>query len=108
MPDMHSHPDHVSMILGQMVKKWETILPEGVRALEKFSRENKNVLILNSREKQQVLTELRLKRFKGAATGQRIDLSVYAKVFEPINEVASEQKGTLSSKEASNGVSRTP
>lgn len=105
MIDMHSHGDHISQVLGQMVKKWCTILPEGVRALEKFSRENKNVLIQDTVNKQKILTELRLKRFKGTASGQRIDLSVYTQVFEPLNDEALSQKQSLSGKEASNGVS---
>ena len=105
MVDMQSHGDHISQVLGQMVKKWCTVLPEGVRALEKFSRENKNVLVVDQANKQKILSEIRLKNFKGTASGQRIDLSVYTQVFEPINEEASYQKGSLTGKEAPNGVS---
>jgi hypothetical protein len=82
-----------------MVKKWWDVLPEGVKALEKFNRENKNVLIACGEHKQKLLSEIRLKNFKGTASGQRIDLSVYTQVFEPLNEEASSQKGILSRKE---------
>lgn len=108
MVDMQAHGNHVSQVLGQMVKKWCSILPEGVRALEKFSRENNNVLIQDSENKQKILTELRLKNFKGTASGQRLDLTLYTQVFEPLNEEALGQKQSLSGKEVSNGLSGNP
>ena len=85
MVDMQYHENHISQVLGQMVKKWCTVLPEGVRSLEKFSRENKNVLIQDSVNKSKILSEIRLKNFRGTASGQRIDLSKYKQVFEPLN-----------------------
>lgn len=79
---------HISQVLAQMVKKWEEVLPEGVRALEKFNRENNNVLIKSGEEKAKILHLIKLKAFKGTASGQRLDLSVYRQVFEPISEEA--------------------
>lgn len=105
MLPLEAHSDHISSILGQMVKKWIDVLPEGVRALEKFNRENKNVLITTGEEKQKLLTEIRLKNFKGTASGQRIDLSLYTQVFEPISAEASAHKGLFFGKGASNGDS---
>ncbi len=110
MHDPKTSTMHISSILGQMVKKWEMVLPEGVRALEKFSRGHENVLLKDGLEKIAILEKyaslMRLKNFKGSASGQSIDLSAYAKVFEPISDEASVQKGVLSGKEASYGVSR--
>lgn len=93
-PETHEH--HISSVLGQMVKKWCEVLPAGVRALEKFSRENKNVLIKTGEEKAQILASIKLKQFKGTASGQRVDLSIYTQVFEPLNVGAlSQEKATL-------------
>ena len=105
MLPLDAHSEHISQILGQMVKKWIDVLPEGVRALEKFNRENKNVLVLTGEEKQKLLTEIRLKNFKGTASGQRIDLTLYTQIFEPLSVEASAQDALLSAKEASNGSS---
>ena len=101
MASMHMHENHISLILGQMVKKWCEVLPEGVRALEKFSRENNDVLIQDTVLKQKILASIRLRNFKGTASGQRVDLSIYTQVFEPIASEASEQKGLLSRKDGS-------
>jgi len=68
-----------------MVKKWETTIPEGVRALEKFNREHQNVLLKTGAEKQGLLNFYRLKEFQGRATGAKIDLTAYKQVFEPIS-----------------------
>ena len=105
MLPLDAHCDHISQVLGQMVRKWIDVLPEGIRALEKFNREHKNVLITTGEEKQKLLTEIRLKNFKGTASGQRIDLTLYTQVFEPISVEASAQEALLSAKEASNGHS---
>lgn len=98
MEDMQRHEQHISSILGQMVKKWCEVLPVGVRALEKFSRENNNVLIKTGDEKSKIMATLHLKQFRGTASGQRIDLSIYTQVFEPLNEVALEQQAIKSPK----------
>ena len=103
MHDVQTCANHISSILGQMVKKWEDVLPEGVRRLEKFNREHNNVLIKTGSEKIKILNEMsqamRLKNFKGMASGQSIDLSVYKKVFEPIGFEASDQKPVRTPKE---------
>ena len=79
-----------------MVKKWCEVLPVGVRALEKYSRENNNVLIKVGEEKAKILAHLKLKHFHGTASGQRIDLSIYTQVFEPLNvEALSHEKANL-------------
>ena len=88
MHDVQTCSIHISQVLAQMVKKWCDVLPEGVRALEKFNRENKNVLIKTGEEKAEILHLIKLKAFKGTASGQRLDLSVYRQVFEPISEEA--------------------
>ena len=103
MHDVKACGDHISSILGQMVKKWCDVLPVGVRQLEKFNRTNNNVLIKTGEEKTKILNEMsqamRLKNFKGMASGQSIDLSVYKKVFEPIGFEASDQKPVRTPKE---------
>ncbi len=98
MGDMYTHPNHVAQVLVDLVKKWWEVNPEAIRALEKFNRENKSVLVAEQGEKRKILAEIRLKAFKGTATGQRLDLSVYKQVFEPLNEEALEQKACLSKK----------
>ena len=92
MHDVQTCSIHISQILAQMVKKWEDVLPEGVRALEKFNRENNNVLLKSGDEKAKILHLIKLKTFRGTASGARLDLSVYRQVFEPINEEALTQK----------------
>lgn len=92
MHDVQTCSMHISQVLGEMVKKWCDILPEGVRALEKFNRENNNVLLRTGQEKADILHLIKLKAFKGTASGQRIDLSVYRQVFEPINAEALTQE----------------
>lgn len=99
MHDPKTHEYHISSILGQMVKKWSDVLPSGVRQLEKFNRENNNVLLKTGAEKQEILAFIKLKQFKGLASGQRMDLSAYKKVFEPVDEIASAYKGLQPSKE---------
>ena len=94
-----THPNHVGTILGQLVKKWWDINPDAIRALEKFNRENNNVLIEEPGEKRRIMALIKLKAFKGTATGQRIDLSVYKQVFEPLNEEALAQKRPLRDKD---------
>lgn len=95
---VEGHPNHVATILGDLVKRWWVINPEAIRALEKFNRENKSVLVAETGEKRKILAEIRLKAFRGTATGQRIDLSVYKQVFEPLNEEALEQKQKIEKK----------
>lgn len=103
MHDAKACSIHVSSILGQMVKKWCDVLPEGVRALEKFNRENNNVLLSEPVKKLELLNTyarlMRLRNFKGVASGQSIDLTAYKKVFEPISFPASHQEGDFSNKE---------
>ena len=99
MLDPKTHECHIGSILGQMVKKWCDVLPVGVRQLEKFNRENNNVLLKTGAEKGGILAFIKLKQFKGIASGQRIDLSAYKKVFEPVSYGASNQEGTLSHKD---------
>lgn len=77
MADVRLHPNHISQVLGQMVKKWEHSLPEGVRELEKFNRENNNVLLKTGEEKDILLRSIKLKNFKCPSTGQRLDLTAY-------------------------------
>ena len=101
MGNMHMHECHISCILGQMVKKWCEVLPEGVRALEKFNRENNSVLVQETAIKQKILASIKLKNFKGTASGQRVDLSVYTQVFEPISYEATEQERLQADKEGS-------
>lgn len=93
--DMSDHQNHIGTILGQLVKKWELVNPEAIRALERFNRENNNVLLANPEEKLRMLQEIELKAFTGTATGQRIDLSVYKKCLGRLNEDASKQKQPL-------------
>lgn len=95
MQDVQTCSIHISQVLAQMVKKWCEVLPEGVRQLEKFNRENNNVLIRTGEEKAEMLHLIKLKAFRGTASGQRLDLSVYRQVFEPINEEALNQVTTL-------------
>ena len=92
------HPNSLESIMGDLVKKWWDTIPEAIRALEKFNRENKCVLVQETEEKRRILDEIRLKNFKGTATGQRMDLTVYKKVFEPIADEASDQKQPLPGK----------
>ena len=103
MHDVKACGDHISSILGQMVKKWCDVLPVGVRQLEKFNRTNNNVLIKTGVEKLEILEQYaqakRLRNFKGLASGQSIDLSVYKKVFEPVSFGATDQEGLKSVKE---------
>ena len=99
MHDVQACSIHISQVLAQMVKKWCDVLPEGVRAMEKFNRENKNVLIKSGEEKAEILHLIKLKAFKGTASGQRLDLSVYRQVFEPISDEASSQEGSYASEE---------
>ena len=99
MHDPQTHEQHISTILGQMVKKWCDVLPAGVRQLEKFNRENNNVLLKTGAEKQGILAFIKLKQFKGLASGQRMDLSAYKKVFEHVEEVASDHKALHPPKE---------
>lgn len=103
MPKYDGHENYIGSILGDLVKKWWNTNPEAIRALEKFNRENKNVLISEPGEKQKILAEIRLKAFKGTASGQRLDLSIYKQVFEPLNEEALAQNAPLDPKEASYG-----
>ena len=103
MLDPQTHECHIAQVLGQMVKKWCHVLPEGVRALEKFNRENQNVLVECTENKRKILAAIRLKNFKCTSSGQTIDLSIYAQDFEPLNKEAYDQKQSLSKKEASNG-----
>jgi len=97
--DVQGHPNHVATILGDLVKRWWDINPDAIRALEKFNKENNNVLVAETGEKRRILAQIRLKAFKGTASGQRLDLSVYKQVFEPLNEEALEQKACLSRKD---------
>lgn len=99
MHDPQTHEQHISTILGQMVKKWCAVLPVGVRKLEKFNRENNNVLLKTGAEKEGILAFIKLKQFKGIASGQRIDLSAYKKALEPISYVASDQEAAGSNKD---------
>lgn len=99
MHDMFSHPNHISSILGKLVTKWWDSNPEAIRAIEKFNREHKNVLIEEGDKKRKILAEIRLKNFKGTATGQRIDLTIYKQLYEPLNEEALKQKADLEAKE---------
>lgn len=101
MTDVSRHPDSIESILGRLVKSWWTTNPDAIRALEKFNRENKCVLVQEPEEKRKILAEIRLKNFKGTASGQRIDLTIYKQVFEPLNEEALGQKPDLSRKEGS-------
>ena len=102
MHDVKTSPNHISQVLGQMVKKWELVLPEGVRALEKFNREHENVLIQDSVEKVRLLTIyadlMRLRNFKCSNSGQTIDLSVYKQHLDANSKIASDHKGLLSKK----------
>ena len=98
MHDPQTHEQHISTILGQMVKKWCAVLPVGVRKLEKFNRENNNVLLKTGAEKAGILAFIKLKQFKGIASGQRIDLSPYKKAFEPVGYGASNQDASRPSK----------
>ena len=95
------HPNHVGTVLGDLVKRWWHINPDAIRALEKFNRENNNVLLAEPVEKQRMLALIKLKAFKGTATGQRIDLSEFKQVFEPISYGASVQKGAQADKAGS-------
>jgi hypothetical protein len=96
MDDVKASELHISSILGQMVKKWCEVLPAGVRALEKFNRENNGVLVKTGAEKAEIMAFLKLKNFKGTASGARVDLSIYTQVFEPLNtEALSHKTATL-------------
>lgn len=99
MHDMFSHPNHISSILGKLVTKWWDSNPEAIRAIEKFNREHKNVLIEEGDKKRKILADIRLQNFKGTATGQRIDLTIYKQLYEPLNEEALKQKADLEAKE---------
>ena|SRR3990167_2226284 len=99
MSDVQGHPEKLETILGHLVKAWWRTNPEAIRALEKFNRENKCVLVQEPEEKRRILAEIRLKNFKGTASGQRIDLTIYKQVFEPLNEEALSQKQELSRKD---------
>lgn len=86
MVNYDTHETHISRVLGQMVKKWTVVLPEGVRALHKFDQEHKNVLSGKPEDRAKILADIRLKNFKGTATGERIDLEALKTEFSLHNQ----------------------